>query len=183
MKRMIIGVVCSLLAITAFAKDPVKDPKCEQVGQFAKGIATIKLAGYDMNALSAFVSEPKAQTFPLQIVKQQIYDQNIAPDPAYAKFYGQCVAVGYDVLFEYFAHEQERQQLAIDNTSLKAENAALRTRENALQRQVTDMQVFYSQPKMRNGITYKPTVVVPPDPPAPQVKAYGAPINEPIVHH
>lgn len=181
MKRLLIGVVLSVLAVSAFAKDAPKDPKCEQVGQFAKGIATIKLAGYDMNALQNFVSEPKAQTFPLQIVKQQIYDQNIAPDPAYVKFYGQCVAVGYDVLFEYFVHEQERQQLVVDNASLKSELATLQGRIATLNTQLVGLQ----NAVQTSVNTRKPVKYVPPAPTpvaaANTVPAYGAPINKPIV--
>lgn len=143
MKRIIIiiiiGIVCFMIGSVVQAKDIPKDSKCDNIAKFAQGIATIKLAGYDLNALSSFVSEPKVATFPLQIVKQQIFGQDLAPDVAYTKYYGQCVAVGYDALYEYYTHEQERQQLQLDNASLKSENIALQAHLVTAQKQIADL--------------------------------------------
>lgn len=176
MKKIVVGIALSLMAVAVMAKDIQKDPKCDNIGQFAHGIAQIKAAGYDMNALQSFVSEPKAATFPLQLVKQQIYDQNLEPGDAYNKFYGQCMAVGYEALFQYYTHEQQREQLLIDNTALVSKINELKSQVTALQGQLHELQTPTPPSRQKSQkVRYGQEAAVQ----SPQVKSYGAPIETP----
>jgi hypothetical protein len=130
MKYVLMVLCLTLAGVANAAKEQPKDANCHKVAEFANGIAKIKLAGYDIDALKSFVSEPKTATFPLQIVKQQIYNSDITPEAAYTKYYSQCVAVGYDALYEYYTHEHQRQQLEVDVAGLRAENVQLRNHDD-----------------------------------------------------
>lgn len=138
MKRFLQAIFCLMISTSAFAwNDKPKDPQCDNVAKFAQGIASIKLAGYTVDNINAFVSVPTAQTFPLEIVKEKVFKENLGPEVAYNKFYTECMAVGYQTLYQYYSHEEERLTLQKENGELKNEVEALQTKIDVLQNQVT----------------------------------------------
>ena len=116
-------ILCLLSLLFTFnvyaASTPKEDPNCAKIGEFAKGVALIRETGFGIQDMQNFVSEPTVQRFPLQVLKTQIYDQNLSAQVARDTFYNKCVMVGYDKLFEYLTHEQERVDLLIKNSLLE----------------------------------------------------------------
>lgn len=137
------------------------NPQCDTVGVFASGIANLRETGITQEQVANYISQPKVQTFPITLIRKQVYAEKWTQKEAYTQYYGKCVAVGYKQLLTFMEDEDEL-------VRLQNENATLISRVATAERRVAE-QARYVPPRS-------------PPPPPPVIKAYGAPINDPIVH-
>jgi broad-specificity NMP kinase len=94
---------------------------CDQVARFAKAIATLRESGITEDKISEYITQPRAQPFPINLVLRRVYQDHLNPTAAYQSYYTQCLVVGYD-------HLLQAMQDADDLVILRQENALLKAR-------------------------------------------------------
>lgn len=183
------GFMIALLVLTssaAFAKDvkPI-DVDCNKMATNARGFAELKQGGIATtpDQLTKFVVAPSVASYPIKSVLEYVLN---APDPApelvYNSLYNKCTMMGYKELFTYFTEREEVAGYKIQISDQLATIASLQKEVNNLTQQVMTAQYPTTTTTRRNGkIVVEKNVVTQTASASPQPKAYGAPINEPIV--
>jgi hypothetical protein len=98
-----------LVIIFAFsnAKAAEPDQACEKVAQFAKAMAMIRESGVAESEFEDYISTPKAQAYPITLIRKQIYAQSLNHDQAYVVYRDKCLAMGFTQLLSFMNDEDE----------------------------------------------------------------------------
>jgi hypothetical protein len=151
-------LIAVLMGGVANAAPPL-NTDCDNVASFAKAIAKVKSAGISQDQVESYISKPTAQTFPITLIRRQVYASSWSPSEAYASYYSQCLVVGYNYLLQSMSDADELLQLRDENRKLKSENALIHDEltqlDHALQRTQTQRPIVQKT----------------------EVKAYGSPIE------
>lgn len=106
-KIIILLTLCLTGCATVFA--PPVDKQCATVAAYARSVATMKGAGLSITDVNSFTSQPVALTFPLQLLKSEVYNSEFSnPAEAYSYYYEACTTVGYINMLERLKSTEER---------------------------------------------------------------------------
>lgn len=98
-------ILIALFGLTGCVSTPPPkpiDPECNQLANYARGIAVLKQAGIPLKDVNNFTSTPVVATFPIQLVKEEVYARNFAnPAEAYVTYYELCTTAGYQNMFKF----------------------------------------------------------------------------------
>jgi hypothetical protein len=174
MKALLI-LAALLVGGVAVATPPIHDDtneviyqQCNQVASFARSIATLKVSGITETDLVQYISQPTVQTFPVTLIRRQIYAENISPVAAYQAYYTRCLVVGYNDLLQSMKDADELVALRDENRKLKSQLAQAQVYQNQLNYAIALQRV--ENEDLKKQVPQKP------------VKAYGAPLDPVEVH-
>lgn len=117
------------------------DAQCSKVASFARSIATLKESGITETDLVQYISQPTVQTFPITLIRHQVYAENMRPSVAYQAYYSRCLVVGYSQLLQSMKDADELVDLREENRKLKSQLAMAYERVNSLNNAITNQKV------------------------------------------
>jgi hypothetical protein len=115
--------------------------QCTKVGKFAQAIATIKATGVAESDFEHYISQPIIQSFPITLIRHQVYASNMRPTDAFQIYYERCLVVGYDNILQSMKDADELVNLREENRTLKSQLAQKQDQLNQLQRALDNQPV------------------------------------------
>lgn len=116
--------------------DPYQYERCSKVASFARSIATLKESGITEQDLVHYISQPVAQTFPITLIRRQVYQYNLKPSVAFQAYYSRCLVVGYEGLLQSMKDSDELLALRDENRLLKSQLSQSRQYVESINRSI-----------------------------------------------
>lgn len=115
--------------------DETQYQRCNKVASFARSIATLKESGITEQDLVQYISQPTVQTYPITLIRRQVYQNNLRPSVAYQAYYSRCLVVGYGDLLQSMKDADELVALRDENRLLKSQLAQSRQYVESINRE------------------------------------------------
>lgn len=133
---MLVGGVAQATPPIHDDTNKILDDQCNRVASFARSIATLKESGITETDLVQYISQPTVQTFPITLIRHQVYAENMRPTVAYQAYYTRCLVVGYSNLLQSMKDADELDNLRSENRLLKSQLAMAQERASSLNRAI-----------------------------------------------